>query len=270
MFELYTEKARRVIFFARYEASEYGSPYIETEHLLLGLLREDAGLARRAFASGDSNPGSPGLAESIRRKIAERGPLGEKSPTSVDLPLSNESKRVLAYAAEEAERLVNRHIGTEHLLLGLLRQNKSLAAQLLNGEGVVLERQRENIAEWQKKHGLAEETPGLQVVTIHGQEWKLNYVQAQVSLLSRFAWRKREWMSVDVLVENETGRVCFDLGAADERRFTLATGGWKCDWCSICNWELSADGGEEHSIGYTNGRQWLCTDCYERFFSEPQ
>lgn len=126
MFERYTEKARRVIFFARYEASKYGSPYIETEDLLLGLLREDAALARRAFGSEDARSRSFGATESIRRKIAERGPLGKKSPTSVDLPLSNESKRVLAYAGEEAERLANRHIGTEHLLLGLLREKGKL------------------------------------------------------------------------------------------------------------------------------------------------
>ncbi len=130
MFERYTEKARRVIFFARYEASQYGSPYIETEHLLLGLLREDHPLVRRVLGSG-GNPPEPSL-ESIRGKVAQRGMLGQKSPTSVDLPLSNESKRVLAYAAEEAEGLAHKHIGTEHLLLGLLREKKSFAAQLLN------------------------------------------------------------------------------------------------------------------------------------------
>lgn len=123
MFERYTEKARRVVFFARYEASEYGSPYIETEHMLLGLLREDPALARRIFQASGSFESS---ADSIRRKISERGKLGEKFPTSVDLPLSNESKRVLAYAAEEAERLNNRHIGTEHLLLGLLHEKNLL------------------------------------------------------------------------------------------------------------------------------------------------
>src|SRR5437868_13210433 len=103
MFERYTEKARRVIFFARYEASQYGSPYIEAEHLLLGLLREDHPLARKVLGSGGTPP-EPSI-ESIKRKVSERGMLGKKFPTSVDLPLSNESKRVLAYAAEEAERL---------------------------------------------------------------------------------------------------------------------------------------------------------------------
>jgi ATP-dependent Clp protease ATP-binding subunit ClpA len=268
MFERYTEKARRVIFFARYEASEYGSPYIETEHLLLGLMREDPALTRRILHAGRSSEPST---DSIRRKISERGRLGEKLPTSVDLPLSNESKRVLAYAAEEAERLSNKHIGTEHLLLGLLREKKSYAAQLLNEESVVLERARENIGEWQKKHGIEEETPGLQTVTIHGQEWKLTYVQAQVSALSKFAWRKREWRPLDALLETETSRVCFDTAPPDDPRFKFVPKAWRRDWCLICNWELSIDAGDEHSIGYTNGRQWLCIDCYERFFAtNPQ
>ena len=117
MFERYTEKARRVIFFARYEASQFGSPCIETEHLLLGLLREDKALANRFLRSSAS-------VDSIRKQIEVHTTLREKVSTSVDLPLSHECKRVLAYGAEEAERLNHKHIGTEHLLLGLLREEK--------------------------------------------------------------------------------------------------------------------------------------------------
>ena len=108
MFERYTEKARRVIFFARYEASQFGSPYIETEHLLLGLLREDKALANRFLRSHAA-------VESIRKQIEAHTTIREKVSTSVDLPLSHECKRVLAYGAEEAERLNHKHIGTEHL-----------------------------------------------------------------------------------------------------------------------------------------------------------
>src|ERR1700748_496760 len=129
MFERYTEKARRVIFFARYEASQFGSPYIETEHLLLGLLREDKALTNRFLRSHAS-------VESIRKQIEAHTTIREKVSTSVDLPLSNECKRVLAYAAEEAERLGHRHIGTEHLLLGLLREEKCFAAELLKERDV--------------------------------------------------------------------------------------------------------------------------------------
>jgi ATP-dependent Clp protease ATP-binding subunit ClpC len=138
MFERYTEKARRVIFFARYEASQFGSPYIETEHLLLGLLREDKALTNRFLRSHAS-------VESIRKQIEGHTTIREKVSTSVDLPLSNECKRVLAYAAEEAERLSHKHIGTEHLLLGLLREEKCFAAEILHERGLRLPAIREEL-----------------------------------------------------------------------------------------------------------------------------
>ena len=139
MFERYTEKARRVIFFARYEASQFGSPYIETEHLLLGLLREDKALSNRFLRSHAS-------VESIRKQIEAHTTIREKVSTSVDLPLSNECKRVLAYAAEEAERLSNKHIGTEHLLLGLLREEKCFASEILLERGLRLSNVRDELA----------------------------------------------------------------------------------------------------------------------------
>lgn len=132
MFERYNEGARRVIFFARYEASQYGSPYIETEHILLGLLRQDRALTNRFITPHSS-------IESIRKQIESKTEKREKVSTSVDLPLSDECKRVLAYAAEEAERLGHRHIGTEHLLLGLMREEKSFAAGILRERGMELD-----------------------------------------------------------------------------------------------------------------------------------
>src|ERR1700679_2273754 len=116
MFERYTEKARRVIFFARYEASQFGSPCIETEHLLLGLMREDKALANRFLRSSAS-------VESIRKQIESHTTL-----------------------REEAERLNHKHIGTEHLLLGLLREEKCFAADILHERGLRLAQVREEIA----------------------------------------------------------------------------------------------------------------------------
>jgi len=142
MFERYTEKARRVIFFARYEASQFGSPYIETEHLLLGLLREDKALTNRFLRSHTS-------IESIRKQIEGRTTIRERVSTSVDLPLSQECKRVLGYAADEAERLSHKHIGTEHLLLGLLREDKSFAAEILHERGLRLSALREELSRMQ-------------------------------------------------------------------------------------------------------------------------
>ncbi|MDQ1524530.1 MAG: ATP-dependent Clp protease ATP-binding subunit ClpC [Pyrinomonadaceae bacterium] len=140
MFERYTEKARRVIFFARYEASQFGAPAIEPEHLLLGLMREDKTLTARFLARAQAS------LEAIRKEIEGRAPLREKISTSVELPLAPETKRVLAYAHEESDRLQHRHIGTEHLLLGLLREERSMAAEILYERGLRLAAVREEVA----------------------------------------------------------------------------------------------------------------------------
>jgi ATP-dependent Clp protease ATP-binding subunit ClpC len=170
MFERYTEKARRVIFFARYEASQFGSPYIETEHLLLGLLREDKALTNRFLRSHAS-------VESIRKQIEAHTTIREKVSTSVDLPLSNECKRVLAYAAEEAERLGHKHIGTEHLLLGLLREEKCFAAEILQERGLKLAQIRDELAR------VTQEKPAVPQVPQQQQQQR----QRESSLLAEFS-----------------------------------------------------------------------------------
>lgn len=140
MFERYTEKARRVIFFARYEASNYGSKTIAPEHLLLGLVREDKTLANRFFTSRAAFN-----AEIIRQEIDSRTVRREKLPQTMELALTPETKRVLVFAFEESERLQNRYIGTEHLLLGLLREERSMAAEILFERGLRLNVVRQEI-----------------------------------------------------------------------------------------------------------------------------
>jgi ATP-dependent Clp protease ATP-binding subunit ClpC len=139
MFELYTEKARRAIFFARYEASVQGSPCIEAEHLLLGLMREDRQLFATLLSSG-SNVVS--LAEELRSNLPQQTPIS----TTVDLPFGHTAKRSLAYATEEADQLKNREIGPGHLLLGLLRED-SPASKFLVSRGVTLTSVREKITD---------------------------------------------------------------------------------------------------------------------------
>jgi ATP-dependent Clp protease ATP-binding subunit ClpC len=133
MFEHYSKKARRSIFFARYEASQLGCRYIETEHVLLGILREDQDLARRLLGSTET-------IEDIRKAIEANRPAGAKPGTSVDLPLGKELKRVLAQAAREAEQYQHRQIGCEHLLLGLWLEEKTLASRILREQGVTAAR----------------------------------------------------------------------------------------------------------------------------------
>src|SRR6187549_747481 len=156
MFERYTERARRVIFFARYEASQLGSNSIETEHLLLGLIREGKGLTSRIFSKSHLSM------ESIRKDIEGRALYRDKVSTSVDIPLSGESKRVLGYASEEAERMLHNYIGTEHILLGLMREEKSVAAGILGEKGMRLSAVREDIVQLLNEKaslGKTKETP---------------------------------------------------------------------------------------------------------------
>jgi ATP-dependent Clp protease ATP-binding subunit ClpC len=141
MFERYTEKARRVIFFARYEALQFGSQTIAPEHVLLGLMREDKTMSARFFQSRSALS-----VEKMRREIEERSVIKDKIPQSAELHLAPETKKVLAFAHEESDRLQNGHIGTEHLLLGLLRQESSMAAEILHEYGLTLESVREEVA----------------------------------------------------------------------------------------------------------------------------
>src|SRR6187399_1988396 len=141
MFERYTERARRVLFFARYEASQLGSISIETEHLLLGLIREGKGLTSRIFARSHLS------LENIRKEIEGRTVFREKVSTSVEIPFSAETKHVLQFAAEEADRLLHNYIGTEHLLLGILREERSVAASILMEKGMRLHTVRDDIVQ---------------------------------------------------------------------------------------------------------------------------
>jgi hypothetical protein len=127
MFERFTERARRAIFFGRFEASILGSGYIEVEHLLLALIKEDRVLAHNLPL---------GAKEAIREQIEEKMPrLTPSIPTSVDLPLSKDSKDLLAYGAEESDKLHHNSIDTAHLVLGLLRM-ECLATSLLRRHGI--------------------------------------------------------------------------------------------------------------------------------------
>ncbi len=137
MFERYTERARRIIFFARYEASALASSSIDTEHLLLGLLREGAGISGQIFKRHALTYAT------VQRAIESR--MGGQTPTStlVDMPLSAEARRVLRHASEGAGRMNAEHIDSEHLLLGLLAEPEGLAADILTSKGLRLEDVRE-------------------------------------------------------------------------------------------------------------------------------
>jgi len=136
MFEIYSANSKRVLFYSRYEACHLGSPRIETEHLLLGLLREDALLLSR-FLDAQS-------IATLHREIQEHAVRQEVESTA-DLPLTRECQRALSYGAEEAVCHGHKHVGTEHLLIGLMREPGTFAAQLLEQRGLQLGTLREGL-----------------------------------------------------------------------------------------------------------------------------
>lgn len=168
MFERYTAKARRTVFFARYEASRYGSPEITTEHLLLGLLRED----RKAFG-----PVTWSLGGRIEEVLRSQEAIGAKAkiPPDSDLPLSDAGKRVLAYAADEAERLGSDLIGTEHMAMALLREPSCRANKILTTHGVDPVRLLEVIGEMAKTPTSQATTHAAPEVEEHDQEVRLEF-----------------------------------------------------------------------------------------------
>jgi ATP-dependent Clp protease ATP-binding subunit ClpC len=130
MFEKYNEKARRALFFARYEASKLGSRVIESEHILLGVLREGEEIIKEIFTRFNIKP------EQIRREVEGDRLFVDRISSSAELPLSEEAKKILAYASHEAESMLHQYVGTEHLLIGILRVESSTAARILTAKGL--------------------------------------------------------------------------------------------------------------------------------------
>ncbi|MBI4464934.1 MAG: ATP-dependent Clp protease ATP-binding subunit, partial [Acidobacteria bacterium] len=173
MFERFNEAARRTIFFARNEANRFGASQIQTEHLLLGIFADGPLSAHLLF------PVSP---EEIRLQLEQDQSQGQEILPDADPPLCDESKRVLQFAAEEADRLEDKNIGNEHLLLGLLLETKSYAAQLLVKKGVSLASVREQIERLRKD-------PSVLDSTIQGYIGRENRWRA-LGLPEGYAWPK--------------------------------------------------------------------------------
>lgn len=139
MFERYTEKSRRVIFFARYEASNYGSQYIESEHLLLGIIQERREKLKVWF------PGQKNVESQIRDEIERRITRGERIPTSVEIPLTVECQKILQLAADAAAKLRHQFVEPEHLLIAILQEESCLAAQILSARELKVSRVEKRI-----------------------------------------------------------------------------------------------------------------------------
>ena len=138
MFERFTESARRVLFFARYELSTLGGRTIEPVHLLLGLLRESPEHVVAMFTKWNVSP-------DLRQQLEAQAGTGEKVATSVEVSFSDSARRVLTFTSEEAERLLDDRIEPHHILLGIIREPDAVAATSLTNYGITLEGAREHL-----------------------------------------------------------------------------------------------------------------------------
>ncbi len=135
MFGRFTKRAQKVIMLAQEEAVRLNYPYVGTEHLLLGLIREGEGVAPKILAELNIN------AETVRVAIEQMIEPGQGT-SQMEVTLTPRAKRVLELAVDEARRLGHNYVGTEHLLLGLIREGEGVAAQILTGSGTDLNKVR--------------------------------------------------------------------------------------------------------------------------------
>jgi ATP-dependent Clp protease ATP-binding subunit ClpA len=150
MFERFTDRARRVVVLAQEEARMLNHAHIGTEHLLLGLVHEGQGVAGRALeALGIS-------LEAVRREVEEVVGQGEQPPSG-HIPFTPRAKKVLELSLRESTQLGHEYIGTEHILLGLLREGEGVAAQVLVKMGTDLNQVRQKVIEL--LHGRSGERP---------------------------------------------------------------------------------------------------------------
>ena len=147
MFERYTESARRALFFARAEVASLGGSAIETDHLLLGVLRAARDVSWRLCAEAGVTY------ERARVEAKRRTASTHRDPVSVEIPFSRDARQVLEHAAQEADRLLHSYIGTEHLLLGLLHGAEHPAAAMLTG--MELETARNDVVRLLNQRGAA-------------------------------------------------------------------------------------------------------------------
>jgi ATP-dependent Clp protease ATP-binding subunit ClpC len=145
MFERFTDRARRVVVLAQEEARILNHNYIGTEHILLGLIHEGEGLAAQALENLDVS------LSTVRSQVEAIIGRGQREPTS-HIPFTPRAKKVLELSLREALQLGHNYIGTEHILLGLLREEEGVAAQVLRKLGADLEAARQSVLELLQAH----------------------------------------------------------------------------------------------------------------------
>eukprot|EP01026_Neomeris_dumetosa_P030295 TRINITY_DN2428_c0_g4_i1.p3 TRINITY_DN2428_c0_g4~~TRINITY_DN2428_c0_g4_i1.p3 ORF type:complete len:200 (-),score=30.14 TRINITY_DN2428_c0_g4_i1:35-580(-) len=139
MFDRFTDRAKKVMSFARQEAMKFNHEYIGTEHILLGLVKEGSGVGANVLKNLDVD------LRKVRLEVEKLVKAGPDVVTMGQLPQTPRAKKVIEFAIEEARNLNHNYVGTEHLLLGLLREQDGVAAQVLMNLGLKLEEVREEV-----------------------------------------------------------------------------------------------------------------------------
>ena len=139
MYERFTDRARKVMQLANQEAQRFNHEYIGTEHVLLGLIKEGSGVAANVLKNLDVD------LRKIRLEVEKLVQSGPDMVTMGKLPQTPRAKKVIEYSMEEARNLNHNYVGTEHILLGLLREQEGVAAQVLMNLGLKLEDVREEV-----------------------------------------------------------------------------------------------------------------------------
>src|ERR1700759_4223468 len=139
MFERFTDRARKVMALANQEAQRFNHEYIGTEHILLGLVKEGSGVGANVLKNLDVD------LRKVRLEVEKLVKSGPDMVTMGKLPQTPRAKKVIEYAIEEARNLNHNYVGTEHLLLGLLREHDGVAAQVLMNLNLKLEEVREEV-----------------------------------------------------------------------------------------------------------------------------
>jgi ATP-dependent Clp protease ATP-binding subunit ClpC len=205
MFERFTDRARRVVVLAQEEARMLNHNYIGTEHVLLGLIHEGEGVAAQALES-------LGLSlEDVRREVEEIIGQGRAAPTG-HIPFTPRAKKVLELSLREALQLGHNYIGTEHILLGLVREGEGVGAQVLQKRGAGLEVVRQQVVQLLGS-GLGEEQAGMgssgEALTervrrrFRGRQRQVEFGPSIEETAGRVAERKERMASIEALAEEE-------------------------------------------------------------------
>jgi ATP-dependent Clp protease ATP-binding subunit ClpC len=206
MFERFTERARRVVVLAQEEARMLNHNYIGTEHILLGLAREGEGVAARALES-------LGISlEAVRQQVEEIIGRGQEAPSG-HIPFTPRAKKVLELSLREAQQLGHNYIGTEHILLGLIREGSGVAAQVLVKLGADLNRARQQVV--QLLHGYqGEDVTGEGLPLSDDPSARVDSLDRRLAAIERWVGLRPDLDDLD----QEIARVRRDKEAAIDRQ----------------------------------------------------